>query len=90
MRRYGPQGPGEFSQGMDYEEELRAFSRKREWERERERHIKRHSASPSDSDNERSQQSGSLVKKNKKDVHTSSDIKGSSLNDSHGKCLSAS
>lgn len=67
MRRYGPQVPGEFSRSMDYEEELRAFSRKREWEREREKHVRSQNTSPSGSENEKSEGSDSLEKRNKKD-----------------------
>lgn len=63
VRKYGPLGHG-FSKGMDdYEEELRAFSRKREWEREREKHKSRPSSSPSGSEDEKSDVSGSHQKK---------------------------
>ena len=88
MRRYGPQVPGEFSRSMDYEEELRAFSRKREWEREREKHIQRPNTSPSGSENEKSEGSDSLAKKNKKDRLVKSGknkVKDSSPDESNGK-----
>ena len=69
MRRYSPQGPGGFSQGMDdYEEELRAFSRKREWEREREKHKEGQSiTSPSASEDEKCEKSASQRRKRQKD-----------------------
>ncbi len=64
MQRYDHQGPGRFGQGFDdYEEELRAFSQKREWEREKEKHKRRINVSPSSSDDEKFKASGSQPKR---------------------------
>ena len=55
MRKYDRHKADRYSLSVDdYEDELRAFSRKREWEREREKHKKTPSLSPSSSEDEKS------------------------------------
>ena len=93
MRRFGPQPPGGYSQGMDdYEEELRAFSRKREWEREREKHKKRESTSPSGAEEEKLETVSAFQRKKRpkekhKKLGKKAKVKESSPIDSDGSVL---
>lgn len=85
VRNYGSRGQ-EFGKCMDdYEEELRAFSRKREWEREREKHKNRLSSS---SEDEKSEVSGSHRRKKPRErtkkPERSAKIKEKSLEDTDG------
>ena len=68
MRRFSHgRGPGPFEEGFDeYEEELRAFTRKREWERERDKRKDRKKRHASSSDSEDSDSDDSSSKKKKK------------------------
>ena len=84
VRRPIRKGAGRFGQGFDdYEEELRAFSRKRQWEREKE---KRTCVSPSSSDDEESKSPGSQPRK-KRFKKQKTRNKGTLPEDSDGMCL---
>ena len=66
MRRFS-HGHGSFEEGFDeYEEELRAFTRKREWEKEHEKRREKRKKRVSDSDSDESDSEDSSSRQKKK------------------------
>lgn len=68
MRPY-PHGPGQYGDMNDYEEELAAYKRKRDWEKERDRRKTRKKQQTSSSDSSSDSDESSSHKKKRSSKH---------------------